>query len=167
MCLFQDGYMTEGYHGGQDVADILVKWLTLLFPKAEYFAIHLVGDFGHLYYRMNEAWVGVEPFTLIEFIKRFEKNMEEEVEFTVGQTNVDTRFHELAHQYSSDPTYERVLRESTNEIINEFLVDKNEKPEGKVVLVEAVECFDRVEYDDFLKASNKEVFKDRYFCGGL
>ena len=66
---------------------------------------------------------------------------------------------ELAHQYSSDPTYERILLGNTTNIINEFLVNENEKPEGKVVLVEAVERSDRVEYDDFLKASNKEVFR--------
>lgn len=126
----------------------------------------MIGDLGHLYYRMNESWVGIRLYTLLDFTKGFEETMEQKVEFIIGRANVRTKFYELASQYTSDPVYERVLLGSLFENINKFLLE-DEKPEGKIVLLETVECFDGIAYDDFLKVSNKEVFKDLFYSGGL
>ena len=101
VCLFQERYMTAGFKGGQEVAELFIEWLSLLFLKIEFFTVYLTGDFSRLFASMDESLVGISPWTIIEFTEGFAAAVGRKVEFVRGRTDVGAMFSELTHKSTS------------------------------------------------------------------
>ena len=169
VCLFQETYVEKGFQGGQEIAQLLLAWLGLLFSNVQHFSLYLVGDFNRLFSKMDQSYVDIHPQTFLEFGRGLAEAVSGSVEL---QTNPDSDralvFLQLVRQQSENSPDRPILLGALSQDVRSIV--EEEKREGsteRIALLETVERLTTAEANEFRKISNNRIFCDRLYCAGV
>ena len=168
--MLQTSYNICNTQGDQEVARILLAWLALQFPEVRSFSLYLIGDFDHLFAKMDQSWVNIHPGTFLEFTHGFAQAVSGNVEFRTSQImDKASVFLELMQQSVTDHEDQQILLGALSQDVKSIL--EEEKREGSTERIALLETVERLaptpEVGEFRKISNNRIFRDRLYCAGM
>ena len=120
------------YQMSRTAIKLLLAWLAVQFQGIHSFTLYLVGDFGRMFGRMNQALANISRKTVLEFADGFAQAAQRQVEFRSRSKDKDTLFAELTRQHISDSKCGKILLGGLSEDLRSIFEKRNQALPEKV-----------------------------------
>ena len=150
------------------MAQLLLAWLAMEFQGIHVFTLYLMGEFGCMFDRMNQANVNISRKTVFEFAEGFAQAAHRQVEFRNQSKDKNILFAELTRKHSTDPNCGKILLGGLPENLQAAFEKENRTlPRGKVALLKISEPLEKMSFEGYQTVKNQDIFCDRLYAASM